>query len=205
MNNVEPSLADLLMLMVERLKTAQPKCVDAKTVQEWCVFTDTSYDNVNRTGGLGAVLVGANGERAGCLSLKLDCYECCVLGSFEKDTIIYELELLGGCVALDLWASTLSSSYPMHYGYNDSVRFALIRGTGLGLVAENIMNLHLRNEVSYSSNVWFARVPTEANIAVIFHRGSRSTLSLTNCKTFQMMLSTALPSSSTKSQQLNKN
>ena len=83
----------------------------------------------------------------------------------QKDTIIYELELLAACVALELWAPHLSSSYPVHYGDNDSVRFALIRGVAQGIVAENIMQFHLEVEVSFNSNIWFARVPTEANIA----------------------------------------
>ena len=81
--------------------------------------------------------------------------------------VVLELELLGACVALDVWADVLASAYPVHYGDNDSVRFALIRGTALGPVAESIMNLHLHIEVQYNSNVWFARVPTEANIADI--------------------------------------
>ena len=85
----------------------------------------------------------------------------------RKDTIIYELELLAACVALRIVGSPfLASSYPVHYGDNGSVRFALIRGiVAQGIVAENIMQFHLEVEVSFNSNIWFARVPTEANIA----------------------------------------
>ena len=68
---------------------------------------------------------------------------------------------------MDLWGDVLASAYPVLYGDNDSVRFALIRGTGLGLIAEIIMKQHLETEVNYNRNIWFARVPTEANIADI--------------------------------------
>ena len=111
--------------------------------------------------------MGPNGECAGWFSLVLDAQTCATFGSTDKETIIYELELLGACVALDVWADVLASAYPVHYGDNDSVRFALIRGTALGPIAESIMNLHLHIEVQYNSNIWFARVPTEANIADI--------------------------------------
>ena len=68
---------------------------------------------------------------------------CETLGPKEKETIIYELELLAACVALDIWSDILSASYPIRYGDNDNVHFALIRGTGRGLrglVAETIMS-----------------------------------------------------------------
>ena len=58
-------------------------------------------------------------------------------------------------------------SYSVHYGDNDSVRYALIRGTGLGTVASTIMNLHLQTEVQSNTSLWFARIPTEANLADI--------------------------------------
>ena len=64
-NNVDESLAHVLELMVQRLQTAGPKLVDAKTVAEWCVFTDASYEPATTTGGLGAVLFGPSGACAG--------------------------------------------------------------------------------------------------------------------------------------------
>ena len=68
-NNVGESLAQVLELMVQRLQTAGPKLVDVKTVAEWCVFTDASYDGTSKTGGLGAVLFGPSGDCAGGFSV----------------------------------------------------------------------------------------------------------------------------------------
>ena len=90
---------------------------------------------------------------------------CELLGGDGKETIIYELELLAACLALTTWSERLRSSYSVHYGDNDSVRFALIRGTGLATVASTVMRLHLQTQVEVNSSIWFARVPTEANVA----------------------------------------
>ena len=37
----------------------------------------------------------------------------------------------------------------------------------MGPIANAIMKQHLETEVKFNTNVWFARVPTEANIADI--------------------------------------
>lgn len=101
------------------------------------------------------------------LSVRLGEDLCRLLGASSKETIIYELELLACCLGMDLWASCLASAYPVLYGDNDSVRFALSRGIGLGLIANTIMQQRLETEVKFNINVWCARVPTEANIADI--------------------------------------
>ena len=162
---MDESMVNVLGWMVKRLQTAGPKKVDSCTVREWCVFTDASFEPDEKKAGLGGVLVDSDGECTAWFGLQLDESACNLLGADVKDTIIYELELLAACVALEAWAPFLSSSYPVHYGDNDSVRFALIRGVAQGVVAENIMQFHLEIEVSFNSNIWFARVPTEANIA----------------------------------------
>ena len=166
-NVVDNELATVLELMVKRLRCAGPKRVDANTVNEWSIFTDASFENQLGSGGLGGVLVDCLGNCRAWFSLKLEPNECKLLGADSKETIIYELELLACCIAMDMWGDVLASAYPVLYGDNDSVRFALIRGTGLGLVAEVIMKQHLEREVNYNTNVWFAPVPSEANIADI--------------------------------------
>ena len=41
----------------------------------------------------------------------------------------------------------------------------MIRGVGHGAVAEAFLKVHLNLEVKLNSNIWFSRVPTEANLA----------------------------------------
>ena len=154
--------------MKKRLCEAKPKRVNAATVREWSIFTDASFEADTCGGGLGGILVNDVGECCGWFSIiKLETDVCRLLGADLKETIIYELELLAACVALHAWADKLESYFLTLYGDNDSVRFALIRGTGLGLVAGVLMQHHLETEVFFNSNVWFPRVPTEANIGDI--------------------------------------
>ena len=89
----------------------------------------------------------------------------------RRQLIIYELEMLAACLAMDVCSGYFKSSNSVHYGDNDSVHYALIRGTGLGTVAGTIMKLRLRTEVDINSCIWFARMPTEANIADVPSRG----------------------------------
>ena len=53
----------------------------------------------------------------------------------------------------------------MWFGDNDSVRYALIKASGTGEVASALLKFHLTDEAKRNSLVWFARVPTEANIS----------------------------------------
>ena len=167
-STVDDELAQLLEFMLERLKKASPKKSDASTVkEEWSIFTDASYNMEEKVSGLGGVLVDSNGRCCSWFSLRLGPEVCEVLGTSCEDTIIYELELLAACAGLSLWADTFIASFPVLYGDNDSIRFAMIRGTAVGVVANAIMQQHLEIEVNFGSHVWFARVPTEANIADI--------------------------------------
>ena len=58
------------------------------------------------------------------------------------------------------------------FGDNDGVRFSLIRGTGGSFVASWLMEYHLNREADNNLCLWFARVPTEANISDFPSRGA---------------------------------
>ena len=83
----------------------------------------------------------------------------------EKQTIIYELELLASVLALDFWASSINTGLQVCFGDNDGARFSLIRGTCLSRSATLLMEYHLLREAEQNLRTWFARVPTEANIS----------------------------------------
>ena len=166
-NVVDAELATVLELMIKCLRCAGPKRMDANIVNEWSIFTDASFESQQCSGGLGGVLVDCLGNCRAWFSLKLETDEYKLLGADSKETIIYELELLACCVAMDMWGDVLASTNPVLYGDNDSVRSALIRGTGLGLVAEIIMKQHLETEINYNTNIWFVCIPSEANIVDI--------------------------------------
>ena len=146
---VDDDMSEILQFMVLRLQTAEPKTVHIGTVKEWMVFTDASFDKVQREGGLGGILVDANGNCCAWLSLRRGHDECMLLGCDLQETILYELELLAACISLNIWSDVLASSCPVHYGDNDSVRFALIRGSAIGVVAQTTMRLHVETGVRF--------------------------------------------------------
>ena len=154
-----------LELILDRLKTAGPKRVSKSSAEEWFVFTDAAYEVEQLEGGLGAVLVGSDAACRCWFGLKLTTEHCELFGAQNKGTIIYELELLAACLSMELWKSFLVDAFPVLYVDNDSVRHALVRGIASGAVANVMLQRHLKIEVKNSTSVWFARVPTEANIA----------------------------------------
>ena len=82
-----------------------------------------------------------------------------------KQTIIYELELCASVLALDYWAHRMQGGLQICFGDNDAARFSLIRGNCASFVATKLMEHHLRREAECNLCVWFARVPTEANVS----------------------------------------
>ena len=71
-SSVDDSLANVLELMIQRLKTAGPKRVDTSTVREWCIFSDASYEPGTFNAGLGAVLVDSRGDCISWFSLAIN-------------------------------------------------------------------------------------------------------------------------------------
>lgn len=98
------------------------------------------------------------GECTSWFGFKLEHEDCEIVGSEEKESIIYELELAAAVLALWFWKEYLRDNLVTWLGDNDSVRFA-------GQWAEALMTFHLNAEAELSSKTWFARVPTEAKIS----------------------------------------
>ena len=86
-------------------------------------------------------------------------------GSSSKDTLIYELELLTAVLSLHLWCKDGDHHVHVWFGDNDSARYALIKASGTGVVSTALLKFHLIDEAKRTWLVWFARVPTEANIS----------------------------------------
>ena len=68
-------------------------------------------------------------------------------------------------LSLHLWCKNGDSNIHVWFGDNDSVRYALIRASGPGGVAVSLLRLNLKDEANRNSLIWFARVPTEADIS----------------------------------------
>ena len=82
-----------------------------------------------------------------------------------KESLIYVLEMAAAITAMMLGGSDAMENLHVCYGDNDSVRFSLIRASGTGDVARSFMSSYVEWEAKKNCVTWFARVPTEANIA----------------------------------------
>ena len=118
-SKIDDAMVAVFDLVKQRLETAGPKRVDVGTVNEWFLFIEASYEMDRGEGGLGGVLVDSHGKCKGWFSVKLDRDTCVLLGAGCKETVIYELELLGACLATSLWSKLLASACPLLYVDND--------------------------------------------------------------------------------------
>ena len=168
---IDESLRDALRFMLERLNSGKPRVVRAHRLAQWYIYSDASYEQGNKTGGIGGVLVNEQGECVSWFGFSVDSKTCPELGASAKDTIIYELELFAGVLALKFWNSKISCGLQVWFGDTEAVRFSLIKGSAEGDVAQTLMRIHLEHEALNSSQAWFARVPTEANISDFPSRG----------------------------------
>ena len=161
----DEDVAQALTAMAKRLEVGEPRRVHVGSMEKWFIFTDASYEPEMQPGGLGGVLVDSSGCLVTWFGLELGPTSCLSLGGARKDTLIYELELLAAVLSLHLWCKSGESNIHVWFGDKDSVRYALIKASGSGSVAIAMLKFHLVDEAPRNSLVWFARVPTEANIS----------------------------------------
>ena len=88
-STIDPELELALDLMAARLNKAKPKFVSATTADEWCVFSDASFETDQKTGALGGVLIDSSCKRRAWFSLKVSKEAAFMYGADHKDTIIY--------------------------------------------------------------------------------------------------------------------
>ena len=180
-SRMDEELCLALIAMRVRLQSAGPKVVSANSFSQWFIFSDACFEPSLGTGGLGGVLVNAEAQVCAWFGIPLDAAVCVSLGSHEKTTIIYELELLAAVMSLTLWSGTHGDELNVHFGDTDGVRFFLVKATAAGSVGQKLMAYHVKQEALKGSRTWFARVPTECNISDYPSRGEPHALLCDNC------------------------
>ena len=100
---IDESLRDALRFMLEPLNSGKPRVVRAHRLAQWFIYSDASYEQSSKPGGIGGVLVNDRGECVSWFGFNVDSETCLELGASTKDTIIYELELFAGVLALKFW------------------------------------------------------------------------------------------------------
>ena len=162
---IEYDLLMALKAMVHRLQCCHPRQVSTAEYVQWFVFSGASYEPSEKLGGLGGVLVDQSGVIRQWFGLPLASDQCVQFGAETKDTIIYELEMAATVLSMALWCKGQTNDLFTHFGDNDAVRFAFVRGTAAGPIAQAMMEHHLMLEAANGCRMWYARVATEANIS----------------------------------------
>ncbi len=164
-SKLDKDLVASLQAMALRLHTAGPRMVSSNAVVCWHIFTDAAFEQNTKTGGLGGVLFNQKAELCSWFGIEVTSSMSLKLGATYKESLIYELELLASILAIQLWGRDSNENLHVCFGDNDSVRFSLIRASGSGDVACFLLGKFLEWEARNNVTTWFARVPTEANIA----------------------------------------
>ena len=162
---LDDDLVFFLRAMQLGLKAGSPRAVSSSWLKCWHVYTDAAYKQNSQCGGLGGVLFDDEANVCSWFGIEVSRLSSVILGAESKQSLIYELELAASITAVRLWGSDATKNLHVCYGDNDSVRFSLIRASGTRDVASSFMASFLEREAERNCVTWFARVPTEANIA----------------------------------------
>ena len=69
---IDESLRDALRFTFERLNSGKPRVVRAHRLAQWFIYSDASYEQCNKTGGIGGVLVDDRGECVSWFGFSVD-------------------------------------------------------------------------------------------------------------------------------------
>ena len=151
--------------LIQRVSEAEAVEINSVSLETFLIFTDGACEgDSTRTGSVGGVLIGPNGQ---CLQH----FSSVVPETFMKVALdksanpIYELELLPIYLSLLLWGNKLKSTHLVCYLDNDAARAALCKGYGSTDLAQRIVAGTMESESQLKLKSWFARVPTHSNIA----------------------------------------
>lgn len=188
---VSDELLHVLTALFVRLQDNKAKEIKVSTTdQKFLIYTDASYEQ--GAGGIGGVLVDSNGAVVNWFSHQLSEDVCKLFGSGEKETIIYELELVAAIFALTIWSEHIKDHCTVLFVDNEAVRFTIIKASTRGGVAMKLVKYYISLESDLALSMWCARVASESNIADAPSRNvSHELLSedLRNHSSFQSFLS----------------
>ena len=166
-SQLSPNLVTSLVLYKKLLDVDVPRELRIGSNKSFCVFTDASFepDHPEWQAGLGAVLCSTEGKIIQYFSVHADAALREKLNVSQRKTIIFELEFFTIWCALRCWSKWFRDSQVVLYTDNDGVRDCLIACQTDSTNGRQILDACLRAEFELRGNFWFARVPTDSNIA----------------------------------------
>lgn len=99
---------------------------------------------------------------------------------------IHELEMIPVLISFHLWSDLIAGCQVVHYIDNESVRLALLRGSGETHVAREVASRIMTCEFLINCRSWYARVASHSNIADAPSRMSFEHLETLGCTRFSV-------------------
>ena len=145
------------------LRSGEPRQVSRVSLEPWFVFTDACFDA--SLCGFGGVLIDHTGSFVEFFSGRLSDSQLSALGVKQRQTVIFEAELLTVLVAMLVWSDRIASRPVVFYIDNNGARDVAISGSARSEVGLQLVTGLLALEDKLSIFSWFSRVPSPSNIA----------------------------------------
>ena len=115
--------------------------------------------------GLGGVLCDATGKQVAALSATLTLEDLRTLGYPEKSTVIFEAALLALVLCVRLWRKLIQNRPCVMYVDNNGTNNVAISGSARTFPGSSLVAALLSQEDAACVTAWYARVPSQSNIA----------------------------------------
>ena len=162
--SLDAELKSAIYILLQRVATAEPLCVQPISRETWILFTDGACEPDRGWGGIGAVLFGPNCQVAGFFGESVSPKIMSRLLKQSKNPIV-ELELAPILISLERWKSLLRGAQLVCYLDNDGARHTCVRCYAHLEPANAWTTMIVGAESALGLRSWYARVGTASNIA----------------------------------------
>eukprot|EP00435_Cladocopium_sp_Y103_P056505 s1613_g19.t1 len=149
----------------DQMLTSPPRLADANTDEVHYIFTDASFNTESKEGGIGGVLMDGNGTVRAWFGAPVSKQFCESFMAVDQEQAIGERESFAVLVAFHLWGSGLTRRHLVVFLDNEGCRYLILKGYASNANLQDIVHGIARLELQWSLLPWYARVPTECNLA----------------------------------------
>ena len=148
------------------LDDGRPRELKPASCEPWFIQTDASYDEVAGTvdAGIGAVLFNPQGKPVSYFSKKLPVELIEKLNEAAKQNAIFECEFFALYCAFLVWGERITNAVVI-FTDNNGVRDSLISCSSRNATAKKLLVATMALECKLQLTPWYARVPTDSNMA----------------------------------------
>ena len=154
-----------LRFVGSRILESRDRVVKSTSAGVFFMFTDASFASDSKTGGLGGVLLDATGRVLSWFGYELDEAFCSSVMVEGQEQVIGELETQAVLAGFKLWHSYFSSMHVVSFIDNEAARICILKGYSKNTTISQMAHAVSLLEEECCCFPWYARVPSEANIA----------------------------------------